>query len=940
MLSETNTPHGGPANHATDRMLDISFGRNRSEVSWKHEFLTWNEFLKRLRSVRRTGETMADYDHMSNANKGTVKDGSAFVGGFMRGGRRKKENVETRDLITLDVDFADDSFLFMVDLIIGGNAHVIYSTHSHRPEKPKYRLVAPASRVMSPDEYAAVSRYIANLIGMQYFDKTTFDIHRLMYMPSCSYDAQPVFLEVSGSPIDVDMILGKYDDWRDPLQWPRHPTDKSGPQLTGKKAQDPREKHGTIGLFCRAYTIEEGIEEFLSDQYESGSMPNRYTYIRGTSGNGLEVFPDQELAYSHQDSDPVADGHTHNLFDLVRIHYFGHLDDGLSDNTNVEEKPSQIEMKRYAAELPAVKKLSQEESSAEMQAAFADSVDPTEYQNGERQIDISDVRIPTGFKVVDGKIFEVREMKNDIKYVPICDCMVAITGRYVNLTDNTLGLEVSWKSHNWLRTVSDARSTFMDSKKIINLSDYGLPVHSGNARNLAGYLSRFETENEQNLASKKVSNQLGWTKGGFLLGERFIGEGGVQFQAKDAGDGQTAKGFHTKGTMEGAVDMLNKIQTYTPVKMTIYAALSALLLERWGESPYIFELAGGTSRGKTTALRIAASLFGCPDEQKPGFFKQWNLTKVSIERYAATMNSLPLIIDDTKKADPRIVPAVIYQFCSGQSKGRGSLKGTQAGVGWCTVMLSTGEQKLTSFSKDGGAAGRILSLEGSPFASTDVETAKMIVGLNKQVSEHYGHVAEPWIRFLQTTDMKPWKKKFAVANDEYLQLARGAGEVAMRLAKIMAIIDVAGEMFDACFGLSLYVPVELRKEWSKITHGATELDRAAEALDAVMGWVASRSRQFIKNGISTYGGDTLGVIRSDEIIVIDDVLDKYLESSGYEPRSISKAWKEKGWLKTSEGRTKKRVRVNGGNPWTYCFDLTKLGWSYDIPDQFAEFGEL
>ncbi|MFD3768881.1 VapE domain-containing protein, partial [Paenibacillus lactis] len=138
-----------------------------------------------------------------------------------------------------------------------------------------------------------------------------------------------------------------------------------------KRAQDPREKFGTIGLFCRAFTIEEGIDTFLSDVYVKGSMPNRYTYTRGSSGNGLEIYPDQDLAFSHQDSDPVADGRTYNLFDLVRVHKFGHLDEHVKEHTPDAKKPSHLAMEQWAAQRPEVKKL----ALAERQADFAEMAD-------------------------------------------------------------------------------------------------------------------------------------------------------------------------------------------------------------------------------------------------------------------------------------------------------------------------------------------------------------------------------------------------------------------------------------------------------------------------------------------------------------------------------------------------------------------------------------
>lgn len=348
--------------------LDISLGKHRADMSWKPEYWTWGEFVERLQKVRRTPETMAQYDKMSVPARGKAKDGPAFVGGLVRGGRRKKESVDTRSLITLDADFADGDFLFTVELILGGRAYAIYSTHSHRPDKPKYRLIVPTDRAMSPDEYAAVSRKLAEQIGITYFDKTTFDVHRLMYWPSCSKDAEPVLEVAEGDALPVDEVLAQYEDWQDVAAWPRHPDETRALRTIATKAQDPREKFGTIGLFCRAYGIAEGIETFLGDTYTTGTMPNRYTYTRGSSANGLEIYPDQDLAYSHQDSDPVSDGRTYNLFDLVRVHKFGHLDERVKEFTPDAKKPSHMAMEHWAIRLPEVNRT----AGAELQADFAD----------------------------------------------------------------------------------------------------------------------------------------------------------------------------------------------------------------------------------------------------------------------------------------------------------------------------------------------------------------------------------------------------------------------------------------------------------------------------------------------------------------------------------------------------------------------------------------
>jgi len=350
--------------------LDISFGKHRADTNWKPEYLTWEEFVERLRNVRRTGETVVQYDKMNNLQRGKIKDGPAFVGGLVRGGRRKKENIDTRSLITLDADHADEDFIFAVELVLGGSAYVIYSTHSHRPDKRKYRLIIPVDRPMSPDEYAAVSRKLAEQIGMDYFDKTTFDAHRLMYLPSCSKDAKPV-LEVSeGDPVSVDAVLGEYDDWQDPLQWPRHAGDKAQRQ-TEKRMEDPRAKQGVVGAFCRCYTISESISTFLPDIYEPvNDSENRYTHVGSTSHGGLVVYDDDTFAFSHHESDPVS-GREVNAFDLVRIHKFGKLDDRASEKTNIDKLPSHTAMVAFATQDTKVKR----ERLAELSEDFAETAE-------------------------------------------------------------------------------------------------------------------------------------------------------------------------------------------------------------------------------------------------------------------------------------------------------------------------------------------------------------------------------------------------------------------------------------------------------------------------------------------------------------------------------------------------------------------------------------
>lgn len=381
-------------------MLEISFGKNRSDTNWKPEYMEWGEFLEKyLKKVRRTNETMAEYDAMSKENKDRIKNGRAFVGGFIKGGRRKKENVENRWLLTLDADNADENFIFTAGLILDGVAYAIYSTHSSRPHKLKYRLVIPADRAMLPDEHAAVARKIADKIGMPYFDKTTFDVHRLMYLPSCSRDAKPELVIGEGEPLSVDTVLGEYADWTDPSEWPRHPDSEKHIAAELKKLGDPEDKPGVIGVFCRLYSIQDGIRTFIPDVYLPTASEDRWTYAGGSTFGGMRVY-DDAWAYSEHQSDPANDGHCHNIFDLIRLHKFGHLDDDVKEHTPTSKYPSYKAMLEFAANDPAVKR----ERLAETQDDFeveADEEDPDAWK------DLLDVEPKSGMPLPTAKNAEI-----------------------------------------------------------------------------------------------------------------------------------------------------------------------------------------------------------------------------------------------------------------------------------------------------------------------------------------------------------------------------------------------------------------------------------------------------------------------------------------------------------------------------------------------------
>ncbi len=304
--------------------INIAVGLGATSKHWKNKELSWSDLIKKLNSPTITNETFKEYMKASKAERGKIKDVGGYVGAYLREGRRKPQNVVFRQLITLDIDYAHADFWEVFQMQYE-NAAVLHTTHSHSAESPRFRLIMPLSRECSSEEYVAIARKVAGDLDIELFDRTTFQPERLMFWSSISKDSEYIFEQQDGVWLDADEVLGSYLDWKDSSLWATADKQLDDVHKLAKKQEDPELKKGMIGAFCRSYSITEAIEKHLSDIYVS-AKDDRYTYTKGSTAGGLIIY-DDKFAFSHHGTDPCSHKLA-NAFDLVRIHKFGHLDEG------------------------------------------------------------------------------------------------------------------------------------------------------------------------------------------------------------------------------------------------------------------------------------------------------------------------------------------------------------------------------------------------------------------------------------------------------------------------------------------------------------------------------------------------------------------------------------------------------------------------------------
>lgn len=188
------------------RDLAIAYGNSRQAKTWVNKTISYDSLKERLRVPVRTTETAEEYAKMAKAQRDAAKDHGGFVGGVLKGGRRKIDTVEVRSLISLDGDRLTADFVNNFEKIMPYTA-CLYTTHSSTADNPRARIILPLTRNVTSEEFVAVARYVAQMLGIDYFDECSYQPNQLMYWPSCPQNGTFTFKDVEKEWLNPDGIL-------------------------------------------------------------------------------------------------------------------------------------------------------------------------------------------------------------------------------------------------------------------------------------------------------------------------------------------------------------------------------------------------------------------------------------------------------------------------------------------------------------------------------------------------------------------------------------------------------------------------------------------------------------------------------------------------------------------------------------------------------------
>ena len=211
--------------------LAIAYGNSRQAKNWVNKTIRYEDLKERLKVTIRTAESVEEYAKMSKAQRDAAKDHDGFVGGALKGGHSKVDAVELRSMIALNGDRIDKAFLAAYETNAPYTS-CLYTTHSSTEANPRVRLVFPLLRDVTSEEFVAVSRYLAQMLGIDFFDECSYQPNQLMYGTFSPQNEVFVFKEVEKEWLDPDAILSAHPEWTDPTRLPTSSRESKANQVT------------------------------------------------------------------------------------------------------------------------------------------------------------------------------------------------------------------------------------------------------------------------------------------------------------------------------------------------------------------------------------------------------------------------------------------------------------------------------------------------------------------------------------------------------------------------------------------------------------------------------------------------------------------------------------------------------------------------------------
>lgn len=358
--------------------------------------------------------------------------------------------------------------------------------------------------------------------------------------------------------------------------------------------------------------------------------------------------------------------------------------------------------------------------------------------------------IPAGFLLSDEGLFFISEKTNDT--IKICDYINVKA--FIRELDGSISRLIKYRDYK-----GDFSETIITSKMFANGGDQAkvhliskgfiMKWNGAEKRKLMEYLLLSVPQKEI-----KLVECTGYFGNAYLRPDQVIGSEDDILLGTNLRD----EAFSVKGNLEG---WIQNVSMYcvgnSRLMFSASLAFASLLLKPCNMQSGGFHLAGTSSTGKTTCLRVASSIFGSPQ-----YLKTWRATDNALESLAFKRNDALLVLDELSEMSAQKAGNVAYMFSHGEGKDRlGKDCNLRETFHWRTLFLSSGEVDLAAHLSEvdnkskAGQEMRFISIPSNSINRTNglfenlhgfSDVSEFGKHLQDSASRYYGH---PSIEFVK-----------------------------------------------------------------------------------------------------------------------------------------------------------------------------------------------
>ncbi len=400
--------------------------------------------------------------------------------------------------------------------------------------------------------------------------------------------------------------------------------------------------------------------------------------------------------------------------------------------------------------------------------------------------------------------------KSDSPKKRLCDPLY-VEARTRDDADGNHGLLLRWRSktgvaHEWRMPAALLYGEGTEAVRILAEGGLHMARDLSSIRKLLDYIHLRKPERVL-----RTVDRPGWYRGAYVTPSGAIGSPPGEQVVFAPPPGAKAAGVDCSqsGTPEEWRDTIGALAAgNSRLVLAISHNLAGPLLDIAGENEGGgIHFVGKSSSGKSTGLRVGASVMGNPRKS----MQSWCATANGLEAMAALHNDQTLILDEISQAENGQAGPAIYRVMNGQGKGRATQHGTaQESAAWRCNLLSSGEEGLADIEAGAGRkakAGQEVRLANIPAeaghgifeALHGHEPAALANKLRELTNRYHGAVGRRWLELLVENRGEELRETIAQGVRDFVNEAAPPGSEAqvIRVARRFGLAAVAGELATA-----------------------------------------------------------------------------------------------------------------------------------------------